>query len=160
MTPDPLQYQHGLPLPPQCSQWLLIPFQIRKIFQIALGQTSGPHKLGAVTTRQCCKRRKHHTRIHTIHREDVQEELPNVKSKKVALQGSYNAQWGGQRRKVREAGVSSTRIPSTARQISKQPESFQPCSGLGTPSLTANMVVGFRTWLTLRSSVHLPWSLS
>lgn len=39
MTPDPLQYQHGLPLPPQCSQWLLIPFQIRKIFQIALGQT-------------------------------------------------------------------------------------------------------------------------
>lgn len=67
---------------------------------------------------------------------------------------------GGQRRKVREAGVSSTRIPSTARQISKQPESFQPCSGLGTPFLTASMVVGFRTWLTLRSSVHLPWSLS
>lgn len=110
--------------------------------------------------KQWCKTRKHHTQIHTIHKEDLKEELPNVKSKKVALQGSYSACGGGQRRKVREAGVSSTRIPSTARQISKQPESFQPCSGLGTPYLTAKMVVGFRTWLTLRSSVHLPWSLS
>lgn len=45
--------------------------------------------------KQWCKTRKHHTQIHTIHKEDLKEELPNVKSKKVALQGSYSACGGG-----------------------------------------------------------------
>lgn len=164
IPPDPSQYKDGLPLPPQCSQWVLVPFQTRKIFQIALGQTLRTSKTGGSDNQTVVQEEETpHTDPHNSHRGSlggVAKCEEQEEGSSLALQGSWSAWWGGQRRKVREAGVSSARIPSTARQISKQPESFQPCSGLGTPYLTAKMVVGFRTWLTLRSSVHLPWSFS
>lgn len=160
IPPDPLQYEHGPPLPPQCSQWVLVPFQTRKIFQIALGQTLRTSQTeGSDNETVVQDEETPHTDPHNSQRGSYGG-ASKCEEQEGCTAGELQCLWGGQRRKVREDGVSSTRIPSTARQISKQPESFQPCSGLGTPYLTAKMVVGFRTWLTLRSSVHLPWSLS
>lgn len=160
IPPDPLQYQHGQPLPSQCSQRVLVPSQIRKkSSKLLWGRPFGPHKLGAVTTKQLQEEETLHTDPHNSQRGSLGG-ASKCEEQEVCTAGELQCLVGRQRRKVREAGTSSTRIPSTAREISKQPESFQPCSGLGTPYLTANMVVGFRTWLTLRSSVHLPWSLS
>lgn len=54
IPPATLQYQHGPTLPPQSSRWVLVSFQT------LWGRPSAPHQLWAVTTKERCKRRKHH----------------------------------------------------------------------------------------------------
>lgn len=161
IPPDPLQYQRSQPLPPQCSQWVLVPFQTRKVFQIALQHTLWTSQTGVSDNQTVVQEEETpHTDPHDSQRGSLGG-ASKCEEQEGCTAGELQCLVGGrQRRKVREAGISSTRIPSTAKEISKQPASLQPCSGLGPPYLTANMVVGFRTWLTLRSSVHLPWSLS
>lgn len=114
IPPVTLQYQHGSTLPPQCSHWVLVSFQM------LWGRPSGPHKLWAVTTKQQCKRRKHHDgcthRLTQFMKRIFRRKFQMQRARRLHHRGA--AVLGGEqrlRRKVREAGTSSMRIPSNSK---------------------------------------------
>lgn len=74
IPPDPLQRQCGPSLPAQCSQWFLVPFQSRKTFQTALGQTLRTSQTGDTDNQTMVQDEETaHTDPHNLRRRSLEE---------------------------------------------------------------------------------------